>query len=499
MSTKSTKRKSTPPSAGSPPKKPKTGGSQGPPQFVKAFAPGAAAASSNSGSSGSSGRSANETPNYDFGVTGPQQWLPNPETGKKAWTTVGSAFTVQHKETGDMVPVTAEVVGDAIKAENNESTGTKVISFPKDGQTLKQVVPENPVFFTNVLFRLKDAYKNGQSGKKLSGEFVKRNPAHNPQDEGSEKYVRDEEANDNAEKMLFSFPELIYKYWQASRTNDKPWYDDKKNKNKLHPTLAREWQVLVKDYESAWEAMFDDGWEKTLAETSFKDFVWHRVNLVPKTMDVDGDRYFATQSEGGKLECLLDADGNSVPYDQEQVFDEFPPNVEFHKTTKLVKQRFSPKKNVYIFTESTHYWEGNAYTDSIPSDEPGRMYFVGQAKAVVDGERNVLALSVDDLTDKQRGEGGENFVLHKNDVVQIKKLRGAIGGIMKKAGAKVSPALKTYRAGELKVVYRSSTNSYPLDCRSWDEQKSAVPAGTGAGGGSYGGYDQFAADDEKWA
>lgn len=494
----STKRKSAPTSGASPPKKSKTGAPTGPPQFVKTLAPGALAGSS-SGSSGSpgspsksSGRRANESPNYDFGVTGPQQWLLNPATNKKGWTTVGPAFTVQHKESGAQVPITSEVLGDAISAENNESKGTKIITFQTDGQTLKQIVPVNPLFHTNGKFRLKDAYKNGQSGIKLSGEFVKKNPDYDAEDPESERYIRDEEANKNAETMLFSFPKLVYETWVKSRTEDKAWYDNPKNKKKLHPTLAREWQVLVKDYESAWEAMFDDGWTKALADTTFKEFVWHRVNLIPKTMDVGAERFFATQGEGGKLETLQDADGNPVPYDQDMDFEDFPKNAEFHQTTNLFKQRFSPGKSIYIFTDPTHYFVGNAYTDTIPPHKPGRMYFVGQAYAAVADERNLLALSVDGLTAEQAGN--EHLVLHKGDVVEIKKVRGAIAGIMKKKDAKPSPAIKTYNADTLKVLFRAP-NSYPIDLRSWEERKSAEAS---SGGSSYSNYDQFADDDAEY-
>ncbi len=45
-------------------------------------------------------------------------------------------------------------------------------------------------------------------------------------------------------------------------------------------------------------------------------------------------------------------------------------------------------------------------------------------------------------------------VLHKGDIVVIKKVRGAIAGIMKKKDAKPSPAIKTYNADTLKVVFR---------------------------------------------
>ena len=120
------------------------------------------------------------------------------------------------------------------------------------------------------------------------------------------------------------------------------------------------------------------------------------------------------------------------------------------------------------------------------------MHFVGQAYAAV-GERNLLALSVDGLTADQADK--TDLVLHKGDVVEIKKVRGAIAGIMKKKDAKPSPAIKTYNADTLKVLYRES-NSYPIDLRSWEERKSAEASG---GGSSYSNYDQFANDDAEYA
>jgi len=501
----STKRKPAPTSAASPAKKSKTAKAEvggGPPQFIKKLAPGAAssASSASSGSPGSPGSSDNKKHNYR--EAGPERWKPNPATGKKEWLRIGDAFTVLDNETGEQVPITAEVLGDTIKAaidpDTTTAVGTHILTMNIDGQALKQVVHDESLYFTNTVVCVRKVYKNGNNGLKLCVEFVMENPNYDPEDPESKRFIRDEKANKNAETMLFSFPKLIFKYWVERRTKDGA-SGDSKSKKKLLQTLPREWKPLLEAYENAWDRMFDDGFPKPLAETTFEDFVWHPVNRIPKTMDVGDERFFATQGEdGGKLEPLVGADGNPVPYDgQEMDYEDFPSNAEFHMTTKLFKQRFSPGKYIYIFTQSSHFWEGNAYADTIPPHKPGRMHFVGQAKDVVypnggRDDREVLALTVAGLTAEQAGETDK--VLHEGDVVRLKKLRGANASIMKKPGALPSPKICTFRGDTIMVLHRTP-GSYPLDPRSYEERKSAEGSG---GGSSYSNYDQFAELDAKW-
>ena len=484
----STKRKTAAPTPGTT-KKTKTGG---PPQFVAKLKPEAAAAAA---SASPSKRQANETHKYDYARTGPVQWQLDITTGKKAWCVVGAPFTVQNKGTGDQVPVTGEVLMEAIGAKNNASTGTKTISFSQGGQQLSQIVPENPLFFTNTLYKVLKGYSNGETGVKLSVVPVRRRKEDEP---GEERFVVDTEAQENAENMLLAGPELVWLYWRKSRTDDKPWYDEKKNKNKLHSTLAKEWKPLVKAYTLGWDLMIESGWSKSLDDTTFKEFIWHKANLVPKTIDVreteHSVRVFARTGEDGKLEPVKNADGTNAVYDQGMEFDEHPENAEYHSTTNLFKQRFSPGKSLYLITQTSHYYDGNNYTPNIPMSEPGRMNFVGQAYKAVGNERHLKALTVDAL-----GNGeNQQHVLHEGDVIEIKKVRASVLGIMKgKADAKPSPAVKTYKGDTLKVVYRSN-NTYPLDLRSWEERQNAESAGAGSVGAATT-YDQFAADDEKWA
>ena len=266
-------------------------------------------------------------------------------------------------------------------------------------------------------------------------------------------------------------------------------YKEKLKDDNFAPTKATRglpstWQPLVAKFNEAKERIGDSDGPGFSKDMSFKEFLLHPVNRIPKTKDGDDGRRIYVNHQ---YQPLLDDYDEPIPYNGPD--GPHPPGVVYQGGSLAVKMRWvwPDEENgqegcVYILLDPKHMWDGTTDRTTgkkkffIPYDQPGRILAVGgRAKELLGGTREgppmqLAQITFDALTSEQKAAHNPDTnqnCLRQGSIVQVKALM--LDPFSPCIGKPPSAKFKTYGNNQLLVIVQGDGRN--LDSRSFKEQQ----------------------------
>lgn len=480
MSTK--KRNSPPAAAGNSNKRPKLVPGPKTPAH-KAGAPVAAAAAGAS----SPRKYAPQTHGvYDLNNLGGKHWDKN--QGKYVKKPGAPQYTVFNTATGKyetldhyvMAAILGKPPGNKKECKN---TKTELVGPAKIQMQL------GPKFFLKGLyFRIKNIYKS--DGTVLKVQVV-------PVKAKDDTWVTDKATLERMISALSMGYEHAYNVWKET-------LGDNFAQTKETRGLPSSWQALLAKFNEAKERIGDSDGPGFSKDMSFKEFLLHPANRIPKTKEDDEGRFYVDKL----YQPLVNGNGDPIPYNGPD--GPHPPGVDYQGGSRVAKTRWvwPDEENgqegcVYILLDPKHMWDGTTDRTTgkkkffIDYDQPGRILAVGgRAKELLGGTREgppmpLAQITFDALTSEQKAAHNPDTnqnCLRQGSIVELKALM--LDPFSACIGKPPSAKFKTYGNNQLLVIVQGdgrNTDSRPFK-EQQDDQASSSSGGSAATFSEYNAY-----------